>query len=416
MPTYSLLQQRSQQLAGWSLVLSALVLPFSTALLNVFSALVLLGWLFSGQVRQGFRTIANNRLLWPLVLLIFWVLCSVFWTEASWSLASEALAKWRKAIFCLVVFLVVYEAPIWRHRVLTALYGALTLLAIICVCIWLGVPGFPEMEPIQGAVFAKSHIAQGYMMAILLILSAHLWLSHTHKMMRISAIVSGTLAIAVNFYMANGRTGYVCIAVAVVVICFLVSNDWRKRGGLLLAGILALGVVVISSPNVLNRSQAVATEVATLDKNNAETSSGQRLRFWQASWEMFKENPILGVGAGAWGLQYCEIDRANGYGLTDTETCQKELGLGNSHSDFCNLASQFGFVGLGLWLAFGLGMLWHLWKQAQIFRAIGIAILATYVAGAAFNTFIWDNTEGMLSFMLFALLLSVRSSQQQIKS
>ena len=83
--------------------------------------------------------------------------------------------------------------------------------------------------------------------------------------------------------------------------------------------------------------------------------------FWGHSWQMLAENPWTGVGAGQWGIHF------PGYGLDGMDPLVSEgiTAEVRPHNDFLWIASEFGWPGLGAFLALWLLVLYYAYRAPR---------------------------------------------------
>ena len=86
-----------------------------------------------------------------------------------------------------------------------------------------------------------------------------------------------------------------------------------------------------------------------------------RAVFWDHSLQMVAENPWTGVGAGQWGIHF------PGYGLDGMDPLVSEgiTAEVRPHNDFLWIASEFGWPGLGAFLALWLFVLYYAYRAPR---------------------------------------------------
>lgn len=391
-------------LAGCSILLLVFFIPYSTALVNLFSAICLVCWLSSGFVLNDLKKFYHSVVGKILLLFLFISFLSILWSEAPKEYILDGFAKLRKFILLAVVWMLLARLREFQKLTLCSMFLSFSLLTLICLGIYAGVPGFPNMTPGQGAVFLRSHIAQGYFLSLLVcVCAAILFLTRGYKK-RLLGLTFLILSMIVTFYMTNGRTGYVCLVCSLLVMAIMVPGSIKKKSLLLVFTGVVIATTIISSERLEKRWDDAVVDMQKLEAGNGETSIGYRLRAVKASFDMVKERPWLGAGLGSWGMKFCQFDSINKQNLA---LCQKTINVGNPHSDYLNWLSQFGIPGLILWLAF----LFCLWKRCfrldKRYRAFVMAALASYMVGSLFNSFMWDISEGTASALMFGWILAV---------
>ena len=75
----------------------------------------------------------------------------------------------------------------------------------------------------------------------------------------------------------------------------------------------------------------------TINEINKNTSAGQRITFAINSWQIIKENPIIGIGTGDFPLEYKKINQINTPGLPNTT---------NPHNMYTLIVMELGVIGL----------------------------------------------------------------------
>jgi O-antigen ligase len=70
---------------------------------------------------------------------------------------------------------------------------------------------------------------------------------------------------------------------------------------------------------------------------NKSTSVGQRITFALNSWDVIKENPIIGIGTGDFPIEYKKINQINTPEIPNTS---------NPHNMYTLIAMELGVIGL----------------------------------------------------------------------
>ncbi len=389
--------------AGVSLLALLAVLPYSTAASNILEGLLLLFWLLSGTVREDLLRLASRAYARILLAFLALMFLSLAWTPADSAVAWEAVRKFRKIIVLFVAWCFLSSRPAWRDRFLWTGLISFGLLALICVGIYLDLPGFPEKNPGQGAILVKSHIAQGFIMSILVVIGVEKCLTGPEARTRLVGAAAALLAIVVTFFMTNGRTGYLSITAALLFLVIFYPCRVKPKFFVLAALVAALGVLGANSSRVMDRIAAVQSDLQEFSQGDADTSSGTRLTYWLTAAEIIREHPLTGMGVGGFSKVYCEKQTKE-----TPEVCLKRWKSGNAHSDFLNFGAQMGLPGVLCWIAFLLCCFAAALKAQDLRNhLIGIGFLFAYAAGGAVNSFMWDVTEGTLAALCFAWILSM---------
>jgi O-antigen ligase len=145
-------------------------------------------------------------------------------------------------------------------------------------------------------------------------------------------------------------------------------------------------------------------------------SIDQRKSFTYVSWQMFKDNPVFGVGFGRFydrKLPYLS-DRSQGFELDSLRPL-------HHHNTLLSVLTETGLVGLAAFIALLVAwvrMAWSLAKDANVpswARGQGVlmlAAMATYLSSAVFHDLTLLPQQHWLLFMLAGLTLNLRLSRK----
>lgn len=163
------------------------------------------------------------------------------------------------------------------------------------------------------------------------------------------------LLMSVAVVASASRAGVVLIVLEVVALMILRGGERFRRFvvGLVLALSVA-GVVWLTAEGAIDRLlQRFRQE--TLVVNPASPTS--RLTIWRTTLTMIADQPLLGVGVGAFGVAYPRYDTGNGLRVTT-----------HAHNDFLHLIGETGVVGglmCLLFLLFGLRVARRTLRRAE---------------------------------------------------
>lgn len=389
-----------------SAVVLAAVLPFSTALTNACLAVCLLGWLLSGRVKSDCFRLIRNPITWAVLTFLAFLAVSSLWAHVPGRVSLAEISKYRKLLFLLLFMALFWQEEVWKERLLTVLFASLFALSVLCFGVALGVPGLPAMDPWQGVIVLKNHIAQGILLSLLIVLGCR-WVYYGDRLWRRVWGGTGVVTALISvFYLANGRTGYVCAAVALVLSVFWLVKSWKLKSAMVLAAVVVVAAVGFTSDRIQKRFEMVGEDVTQFEQGNSDTSSGLRLSFWQQSFEMVKKSPMWGIGAGAWRHEY-----RLGVGEPETKDNIKETG--NPHNEYLNVVSQTGVIGFLLFVWF----LWQAFRAGLKLRADDRCLLmgfgGMFLVGCLFNSLIFNFTEGNAFVLMLGVLLAMGDCSNQ---
>jgi O-antigen ligase len=376
-------------------VLAAVTLLFSTAATNVLLAVMLLAWLLSGRLMQQIRIAARHPIAVGAAGVICFILAATLWSDATAAERAMAVTDYRKLLL-LLILIPLFDTPRRRAALLFAFLAGCVVLLAVSVTTFLGYSGV-RPDAVQGAIFTRNHITHGLIMALLALAMATLALRAPNLVVRFAEWGVGLLALLNLLVMTRGRTGWVIVGGLLAMVAMM---KWRWRG----AAAAAVAAVVVGSiayfavPAVQQRVEAARSDMEELERGNIVTSTGIRLHYYGRALEIVRAHPILGAGTGSWKVEYERRSAA------DPEPLRHVSGKGNPHGDFVATAVQWGLVGLLLHVA----VLIALWRMAarlaspDMWMARGLVV--AYAAGAVFNSFLLDFTEGHMVMILLVAL------------
>jgi O-antigen ligase len=149
----------------------------------------------------------------------------------------------------------------------------------------------------------------------------------------------GLLAGGYASYLSGTRGGWLAVPVFVVLLGLQFNwfTHW-KRIVIAVAAILAAGAVLLSTSLVEHRVADATADITRLQQGDTDTSVGLRLQLWEASWLLYTEHPVFGVGKG-------HLEQALG-DLVSRGRATKEIVNERAHSDFFSTIAEMGTIGL----------------------------------------------------------------------
>lgn len=122
-----------------------------------------------------------------------------------------------------------------------------------------------------------------------------------------------------------------------------------------------------------------------------------RKQIWQATWNLFKDNPITGVGFGGYWI-----------GVTNYDDTSGNMLLLQAHNDYLELLASGGIIGfiLFLWLIFSIGNAAreNLFSKNKLVRAFCIGALVGCLGLAVHSFFDFGLHTPIIAFVFTALL------------
>jgi O-antigen ligase len=136
---------------------------------------------------------------------------------------------------------------------------------------------------------------------------------------------------------------------------FLLFALWgqRRRGRAIgVTVVVAAALIFVAPENVLDRVFALKKieETGNVAAADEEGSAAQRYEIWKVSRQIIRENPVMGVGLGAYPAVHQIVSRQPQFDPT-------ARGPRDNHSTYLNVTAETGFVGMFIWVCSYLGTL-----------------------------------------------------------
>jgi O-antigen ligase len=337
---------------------------------------------------------------WETVVLlaVTYMALSVLWTEADFT---KSILSWTRHARLLTIPLV------WillRDKTEARLVLRVLVISQLFVVIssWLLIGGIPV--PWATAADAKttyavfgSYLEQSIMGATLTFILWHhrLWIFGAKGQALAIAAALVTSIQVLGFL--NGRSGYlVFTALASLAIIYLLPKRWRWAA--ILVPFVTVAILLAGSKTARERVILVQQEVAGYSQRaDVNSSSGERLIYWQTSLKAIAERPLFGYGSGGWNHEFQR--------LTYHKLNQSFYNVDNPHQMFLLWTVEGGLTGLALLL----GLLVSIYMRSKSLatsdaRSLQSALAALVVAGLTTST-IYGIGMGDYFCMLIGILL-----------
>lgn len=262
----------------------------------------------------------------------------------------------------------------------------------------------PSMSGVHNLVYWRNQIIHGFNISVLF--SAALLGSLYSKKYRWLLIFVCSLCVIDLVFFIYGRMALISLVVALMVVA-LQSLPAKKHILLFVAVLsLATGIAYIELPSIHTRVNAVTNEASAFrNDNNISTSGGQRLHYWQISWQLFKQSPIIGNGSGSFRQK-----------LETSNDPLAPLGHRHTHNEYLTQLAQFGLTGFSLVIALifitirNTRNIKNRWLSSSICAAVVI-----FATNALTDSSLHNNWEGW-AFVLFIAVAGTTPTQPQKKS
>lgn len=241
---------------------------------------------------------------------------------------------WRFMVFVLVV------AFIHRREYLLKILAAFfCIFSIDCL---IACYQFFILHWERGRGFHGDYLDLTAIICMVLAMSAIILLdSHFEKNIKKIALLGLVSSIA-GLFGCFGRGAFLVSALVTPFYLYYYLRNSKKMAAIILIILCLLGGAVLSSPKYIER-------LSTTLNTTTNRSNVDRIWAWKASWDMFQDHYINGVGLNNWGWYY----RNEGYKY-DEET----QNLPHAHSNYMQPLAETGAIGfLGLLYFYGFSLI-----------------------------------------------------------
>jgi O-antigen ligase len=156
--------------------------------------------------------------------------------------------------------------------------------------------------------------------------------------------------------LTGSRAGFIAL-LAFVAVAFRKQVTQLKR--LTVIVIIGALIVVIVPDNLWRRIGTIRSvkEAQTTSQIEYQSSTAQRLAVWKVARTIILENPVTGVGLGAYSQAHIVVARRPGFDATI-------VGQKDAHSTYLRLGAELGLVGLLIFF----GLIITIVRDAEIAR------------------------------------------------
>jgi O-antigen ligase len=393
--------QTIEQLAKYFLIVAVFFMPISTAATNLAMFFTLAAWLFSGGLFVRWILIKNNTFVHATILIFFLLVLGSFYSTGILEDILYQLGKYAKILFILPAITLVQDEK-WKKRGINVfcISMLITLILSIVSSIWplSFVKGTAGGASINHFVF-RDYIAQNLMMSFfVLIMFVRAIFSESNKL-KILYTVIGLVAIYDILFLVLGRTGYISLALNLLVFMFFL-RAWREKI-LALSIFSAIIIVTIVYSASFNSRINIALDEYKNHHTNDQSSVGQRIEFLNKSIELIKERPWAGFGTGAQRKELCRV-------ANSADWCN--VGQIHPHNQFMAIGIQLGVIGIGAYMFFMAAGIWQARLQRRDYKILGVGLVATLFVDSLFNAPLTLIAEAAIFILLFPIFVGKTSS------
>lgn len=347
---------------------------------------------------------AELRTLLPLTLFCLWSAASLLWAANTFSALHHTFV-WGAYL----LFFTLLGRAARRPRLIRA--SIQTLALVICI---ISIASIVEFWG-SSALLIRSSTGLGEPLAVALPIFTALALRLRRPRAALFCGATAVLAwLAVLQSLERAPALGVAAALLVLVAASVLKRQWRPRSLsrvliLLLSFGAATALQTLPSPATEARPSFVTRMQSTTLAEDPNTSV--RLLCWAVGLEMWRERPLMGVGAGNYDTAYPEArsrfaaDNPNSRLIALAE----EMVVERTHNEYIQILAELGIVGFTFFLLFVVALIlaaWRVLRRTQSPLALGgVCSLVVFAlsSGASSVSFRWLGS-GLIFFFAAALV------------
>ncbi len=351
----------------WTFYLMALVTPLSIDLseldidgvgLIIPTELLLMGLFLLGlwQFALGRKLYFKHPLLWWVAVYFSWMLITTMTSEDPLVSLKYIIARAWYIVPCFLFLVPLFEKHILPEK-MYRLYFMTLILAIGYTIIRHSMHGFDKdsahwvMEPLF-----KDHTVYGAALALVFPFVILQLFSKQHNPLLRFFYVTGSLILTIGLILSYTRAAWLSVVFAAgigILMVMKVPFKWVLFSGLVLGTVTAVywdDIQISLNRNKKESSDKMDDHIKSISNVSSDASNLERLNRWNCAMAMYKERPIVGWGPGMYQFVYAPFQRAQDKTIISTNRGDG----GNAHSEFLGPLSEQGLVGMLVYMAFVL--------------------------------------------------------------
>jgi O-antigen ligase len=389
-------------------ILTAVSLPWSTTLVAIFAAALLVSMAPFLDFRAFLQSLKRPICAMPLALFAL-AAVGMLWSDSPWGARLYAVGPTAKLLM-LPVVLYHFERSARGVQVLIAFLVSCVLLMMMS---WI-VAFDPRLALKSGAYYGvsvKNYIDQSQEFALCAVVLAYpvIMLLRKKRTWLAALLIAISISFVVNMmFVVVSRTALVTMPIMLAVFAVL-HLRWRSILAIFCVTIVFAALAWSTSSHLRQTTESFLRDCWLYEEQNAPTSAGLRLEYWKKSLRFFVAAPIFGHGTGSIHGLFEEAAINQSGAAADV--------IGNPHNQTLNVAIQWGAIGVGVLYAMWLVHL-LLFRGEGLAAWIGLMVVVQNIFTSLFNSHIFDFNEGWMYVLGVAIAggMALRESRRVARS
>ena len=390
---------KKENILNYLFILYAFLIPLSRAGIIVVTILIMLSWFIEGGIKDKLRVILSNKVILSIFALFGLIFISILWVEEkNYSLWFHYMNKFWYFLPLLALYTSIKKEFI--HKILYSFIIAMVISMLFSYGVILDI--------VEGrsavSFFMTNYIMYGIFLAIATLYLIVLAINNKSIGYKILYLFISSLFVYILF-LNEARTGHFSFIFGLFTIGFIYfKQNIKTIISLLVFTILSTAIIYYFNTNFQNRVEAINDNLTNIENNNLCNSIGGRLVTWQIAYDIFQNEPILGMGTGD---HLIYLKESMDIRLPNCEMTDR---IDYFHSQYIEMLAQNGIVGLFLLII----IFYFLWKvdikdkNLKYLKSILIILfLAIFLADVPFRK--------QFAIALFSLISGIILAQQRIE-
>ncbi len=385
------------------LILVAVGLSLSPALMSIGQAVLLLNWIFEAEFASKIKSIKTNYYLLAFISIFLIHILGLLYTSNFYYATNDLKIKVPLLILPIIIG---STSPLTRVELKYILYSLIISVlgsSLYSLSIYSTIDN-GNVDTLRNISPIISHIRLSLIICVSLFAIIYLVLKSEKKIVSVFNII--LIVIALWFFIFIGilgaRAGYLallCCAAAIFIYQIVAAKKWKYVIVLILATVLIPFLMYKYVPSVSQRINEARTEVNHYKAggNPSGHSITQRFEYWKIAKHIFESNPIIGVGTG-------DIDDEFKLFYATHDTPIKKEFQFRAHNQYFTILSTFGIVGF---LVFITAFLFPYFKGVEKYSLLPtVFIIITMLSMLTEDTLETQAGATFVSFFFSIFLLS----------
>lgn len=161
-------------------------------------------------------------------------------------------------------------------------------------------------------------------------------------------------------FVSGSRGGWIAVPIMLWLLTMHLRRQHNVSPGLRISVIviMTLGLTgIASTPMFHERMNAAISDFDKMAHGDASTSIGMRVQLWEASWTLFTEHPVLGVGRGRLEASLQE--------MADQGRISAQIVNAHAHNEIFSTMAEMGSIGLIALFLLYFGSSYYFWRHRR---------------------------------------------------